>query len=145
MSTEVDRLFSGPDAGELPEGVGMGRMDFIAPDEAKSVLDGARQVWLSMAGLDHADYAAGSARSALPEWFRRACEDRPAGSDRIWDLTAWLAWADPAERAWRWWDANVMDESYGWVRIVLHEWPCAVGVLAATLHACGATEVGYDG
>ena len=38
-----------------------------------------------------------------------------------------------------------MDESYGWVRIVLHEWPCAVGVLAATLHACGATEVGYDG
>ena len=39
----------------------------------------------------------------------------------------------------------LVDESYGWVRIVLHEWPCAVGVLAATLHACGATEVGYDG
>ncbi|CAM2996456.1 hypothetical protein [Propionibacterium acidifaciens] len=144
MSTELSRLRSGPDAGEQPGGVGLGRIDVVAPGLAKDVIDGARQVWLTVAGLDHEAFTDGRARATLPGWFRRACRRRPAGSDRIWDVDAWLPWADPGERPWRWWDADVVDEDRGWVSIVLSEQPCPVGVLEATFYALGATRVDAD-
>ena len=64
MSTELSRLRSGPDAGEQPGGVGLGRIDVVAPGLAKDVIDGARQVWLTVAGLDHEAFTDGRARAS---------------------------------------------------------------------------------
>ena len=60
-------------------------------------------------------------KTLLPGWFVEACVDDRQVRDCVldrWSLRAWLHWLQPAERQWRWWDAEVVDASHLRVRLL---------------------------
>lgn len=60
-------------------------------------------------------------KALLPAWFVESCVDDRQVRDCIldrWSLRAWLHWLQPDQRQWRWWDAEVLDDTHLRVRLL---------------------------
>ena len=60
-------------------------------------------------------------KALLPAWFVEACVDDRQVRDCVldrWSLRAWLHWLQPDQRQWRWWDAEVIDQTHLRVRLL---------------------------
>ncbi|HSR23576.1 MAG TPA: hypothetical protein VLW53_08495 [Candidatus Eisenbacteria bacterium] len=164
MTDELDRLRVGPSGQESPQGF---VVRFEAHnDEPTAVLDRMRDLLVrTIPGMATGDRQA--AVAAVPDWFRDACrpewtpeelqeemrrrrslslEDRAVVERTArWSLRNWLAWLDPEQRSWWWWDGRVETDGRLVVEVLVEGHPFASGALLWMLRAVGCTEITEDG
>ncbi len=95
--------------------------------------------------LDHQEGAWPSLdewKTLLPAWFVAACVDDRQVRDCVldrWSLRAWLHWLQPDQRQWRWWGAEVVDETHLRVRLLPLSDPYLKGSVNWLLAVAGAS------
>lgn len=164
MTDELDRLKAGPSSQEAPHAF---VVRFQARHDAPRAALG-RMRDLLVSAVPH--MAVGDRQAAIeaaPAWFREACrpewtpedlqeemrrrrslslEDHAAAERTSrWSLTNWLAWLDPEQRSWWWWDGRVEADDRLVVEVLVEGHPFASGALLWMLRAVGCTEITEDG
>jgi hypothetical protein len=61
-------------------------------------------------------------------------------SNAKWSLANWLAWMEPDERSWLWWDADVVDDEHLLVSVAIDSWPFGWGAISWLFRGSGAVE-----
>lgn len=81
------------------------------------------------------------------KWDRLTYEEKleNAAQDECWTLSSWLAWLEPTEREWFWWNAIVLepplDNTHFLVEVTPLDSPFMSGALKWLFKACGAKDV----
>ena len=160
MSTERDRLLRGPDADEVPGGMGTVRFVAQCDGDAEDVLGRCRETLLAILELvrnqchDEAFWA-----STLPGEFVSACRPFPTREeiedlDRLpleervrrdgtgpWSVRELMNAFLVLERWWLWWDGVVLDGNHVAVAVEISEWPFPWSSLRRLFRHCGAIDL----
>ncbi|MBI1746769.1 MAG: hypothetical protein HYR55_09295 [Acidobacteria bacterium] len=154
MSTELDRLYRGPDPGELPVGgVGTIILDAVCREPAPEVLERVRSVLSVVATKTRSTWPSDTEwRELLPPWFSaklrvytqaESAEILAKTPRKRWHEIPWSygSWLDSIkERVWQWWRADI-DGPYLKIELALESWPYSVGALEYLIKAAGARTV----
>jgi hypothetical protein len=162
--SELRRVKHGPEADEHIPGIGTVRFLVLCKDDAQSVLQLAKAVMEAVAGECASGWReAADWHAILPMRFVKACADEMTQDEaeaemqrrrtlsqaeraaeereRRWSLANWLYWLAPSERAWQWWDAQLIDNNVIAVAVAVESWPFAWGALAWLFRGSGAVAV----
>ena len=141
MSTEAERVTSGPPSDEAPPGDSV-TLTYDCADDPATVLERVREVLAAVIPPPRPWPSLDEWRERLPAWFVDACSDDVQISTCVvdkWSLRAWVWWFQPEQRRWTWWDARTTDDG----RIAVQVTPTGngsllVGSLEWLLEAAGA-------
>ena len=160
---ELRHLFEGSRRGEIPGGP-LVEVMVGAPSGAGILLDRCRAVLAVVLPVSEPDWPdLDGWRQRLPDWFIDGCaperseeesarwltwwrslklEDRMrAAIERPWTLSDWLAWMEPADRQWFWWDGNFRHPGEARVVVQVPGWPFALESLRWLLQVAGGDPI----
>lgn len=161
---ECRRLKKGPDLHEVPSPLGLSTL--VATSNARSyeILARVQEVLnlvLDEIANDWEDVDGWSAR--LPHWFVDACAPESSREEaeqylaewrlmtaeqkselartQRWSLGEWLAWMQPSERYWEYWNCYVKDKNTFIMEVKPSDRPYPHGAVDWLLRAAGACRV----
>lgn len=141
LDEERRHLIDGASAGE-PSGQALDVIEVECEGGAERALARVREALLPV--LEHQEGTWPSIdvwKALLPGWFVDACVDDRQVRDCVldrWSLRAWLHWLQPGERQWRWWDAEVVDQTHLRVRLLPLTDPYLKGSVSWLLSVAGS-------
>ena len=162
---ELRHLLVGPDPNSPISGIGIVRFDIYCAGNAESVVKRCQEVLRIV--LEESDETSWPSDESwyklLPQWFIERCsrettkdEDEeylnwwrelsPEEQERVsreeqWALSEWVAWLQPDERQWFWWEALIENPDKFRLAVEVESWPFAWGALDWLLRASGAIRV----
>lgn len=163
MSTELERLASGPASGEQPPNLGYVRFEGYCLGNAASVLSLARETLKESLILTSENvFDPDVWRERLPREFVKHCENDPVNAaafesmqsldvDERAKQQAEMRWSvrmfmnsflpELDMRLWEWWDAEVIPPDHFVVLVSVRDWPFPWESLRWLFRGCGATDL----
>ncbi len=165
LVSERRRILEGPRPDEKPGAVATSAFRAICDQKARTVLDRAREVLLTVHRLGYAgvwpDFDRWNAE--IPAYFRTNCAPGPTGDEleeiyeikrthpvgvtgqegktEIWDLGIWLFWMQPDERWWwYYWDDRIIGANEIEFRLLIND-AGPLGAVRWLFRGCGSREI----